>query len=127
MRYVMMTFVSPEHARAWIDGTAESRQAEVDRTVAWFQEHGAAGHIVGGEELGPTRTARTIRRHGVTDGPFLETKELLGGFIVLETPDEATALRIAQGWPGLDWPGDVVELRPVGDSQGEVEAPEPLT
>lgn len=126
MRFVMMTFVSPEHARAWIDGTAEARQAEVDRTVAWFREHGSASHIVGGEELGPTRTARTIRRGGMTDGPFVETKELLGGFIVLEVPDEATAIRIAEGWPGLDWPGDAVEVRAVGDSQAEVEAPGPV-
>ena len=124
MRYVMMTFVSPDHARAWTDGTPEERQAEVDRTIAWFQEHGSAGHIVGGEELGPTRTARTIRRRGVTDGPFVETKELVGGFIVLEVPDELTAVRIAEAWPGLDWPDDAVELRPVGDSGAEVEMPD---
>ena len=55
----------------------------------------------------------------MTDGPFLETKELLGGFIVLEVPDEATALEVAAGWPGLAWPGDAVEVRAVGDSTAE--------
>ena len=93
MRYVMMTFVGTDHAEAWRTATPEERQAEVDRTIAWFREHGAAGRIVGGEELGDPAQARTLRRAGVTDGPFIETKELLGGFIVLDVPDEATALR----------------------------------
>jgi hypothetical protein len=53
------------------------------------------------------------------DGPFLETKELLGGFIVVEVPDEATALAMAAGWPGLDWDGDAVEVRPAGSSEAE--------
>jgi hypothetical protein len=120
MRYVMMTFVGTDHAEAWERATPDERQAEVDRTVAWFREHGAGGHIVGGEELADPSQARTLRRRGVTDGPFIETKELLGGFIVLEAPDEAAALRIAGGWPGLDWDGDAVEVRPVGDSQAAV-------
>ena len=121
MRYVMMTFVSPAHEEAWRTATPEYRQAEVDRTIGWFQAN--AAHIVGGEELGRPREARTLRRTGVTDGPFIETKELLGGFIVLDVPDEATALRIAGDWPGLDWPDDAVEVRPTGDSQAEVTDP----
>lgn len=121
MRYVMMTFVSPDHEEAWRRATPAERQAEVDRTVGWFRANGA--HIVGGEELGRPDRARTLRRAGVTDGPFIETKELLGGFIVLDVPDEATALRIAGEWPGLDWPDDAVEVRPAGDSQVEVDAP----
>ena len=120
MRFVMMTFVGTDHAEAWRTATAEERQAEIDRTVAWFREHGAAGRIVGGEELGYPAQARTLRRSGVTDGPFIETKELLGGFIVLDVPDEATALEVARGWPGLAWDSDAVEVRPAGDSQSEV-------
>jgi hypothetical protein len=58
----------------------------------------------------------------VTDGPFIETKEHLGGFIVLETPDEATALAAAQAWPALEWDGNAVELRPVGSAEADVEA-----
>ena len=41
---------------------------------------------------------------------------------MLEVPAEARALEIAGGWPGLDWPDDAVEVRPVGDSQAEVNA-----
>jgi hypothetical protein len=120
MRYILLTYQAPDHLEAWERATPAERQAEVDRTIAWFREHGAAGRIVGGEELGSPGQAKTVRPAGVTDGPFIETKELLGGFIVLEVPDEATALEIAAGWPGLDWPNDAVEVRPVGDSQAEV-------
>ena len=120
MRYVMLTFQGDDHLAAWEAATPEERRLEIERTIAWFREHGAAGRIVGGEELGEPRQARTVRRGGlVTDGPFAETKEHLGGFIVLDVPDLETAIEVASGWPGLDWAGDGVELRPVGDSAGD--------
>ena len=119
MRYVLMTYSAPDHVEAWERSTAAEKQLEIDRVLAWFREHGAAGRIVGGEELGPPMAAKTVRRSGVSDGPFIETKEWLGGFIVLEVPDEATALQVAAGWPALDWPNDAVEVRLVGDSQAE--------
>jgi hypothetical protein len=115
-----MTYVSPDHLEAWNGMTSEERQEDVDRTIAWFREN--ASRIVGGEELGYPGQARTVRQGGITDGPFIETKELLGGFIVLDVPDEAMALDIAAAWPGLRWPGDAVEVRPVGDTQAEVTA-----
>ncbi len=122
MRYILMTYSSPDHVEAWERSTAAEKQLEIDRVLAWFREHGAAGRIVGGEELGPPQAAKTVRRSGASDGPFIETKEWLGGFIVLDVPDEATALEIAAGWPGLEWPGDAVEVRAVGDTQAEVTA-----
>lgn len=116
MRYILLTYTAPDHAAWWASASPVDRQAEVDRVIAWFREHGAQGRIVGGEELGWPRDARTVRRSGVTDGPFVETRELLGGFIVVDVPDEATVLAMAAGWPGLEWAGDAVEVRPVGDS-----------
>jgi hypothetical protein len=127
MRYILMTFVSPEHADWWARSTAVEKRVDIDRTVAWFREHAAAGRIAGGEELGWPADARTVRKRGITDGPFLETKELLGGFIVVDAPDEATVLSMAAGWPGLDWEGDAVEVRPAGSSEGEAAAQEHAT
>jgi hypothetical protein len=119
MRFVMMTYSGEDTVRWWEAATAEERRLEIERTLAWFQEHGAKGRIVGGEELGRPAAARTLRRSGVSDGPFIETKELLGGFIVLEVPDEATAVEVAQGWPALIRDDCAVELRPVGDSTAD--------
>jgi len=119
MRFVMLTYNGEESLRWWEAASREERQDEVTRTVAWFQEHGAKGRIVGGEELGWPRDAKVVRRSGVSDGPYIETKELLGGFIVLEVPDEAAALEVAAGWPALLRSDCAVEIRPVGDSTAE--------
>ena len=122
MRYILLTVQGPEHVEAWLSGTAEDQEAEIEATKAWFREHGMAGRIVGGEELGWPRAAKTVRKKGITDGPFAETKELLGGFIVVEVASEAEAIEMAKGWPGLAWDGDAVEVRPAGSSEGEAAA-----
>jgi len=101
VRYVLMTYMSAEHAAAWERQSAAEKRTEIDAVTAWFGEHGAAGRIAGGEELGWPSLAKTVRRKGITDGPFAETKELLGGFIVVEVPDEATAVEMARTWPGF--------------------------
>jgi len=124
MRYILMTFVGEAHTDWWRQSSAPEKRHDIERTVAWFREHAAAGRIAGGEELGWPADAKTVRKRGITDGPFIETKELLGGFIVVDVPDEATALSMAAGWPGLDWEGDAVEVRPAGSAEGEAAAQE---
>jgi hypothetical protein len=53
----------------------------------------------GGEALKPTKTARTVRGGAVTDGPFLETKEVLGGYYVVEAGSLDEAVEIAKECP----------------------------
>jgi hypothetical protein len=85
---------------------------------------GAAGVMAGGEALQPTTTATTIQVKGgkggellTTDGPFAETKEVLGGFYLLDCKDLDEAIHWAAQIPGA-WHGRV-EVRPVVDfSQG---------
>jgi hypothetical protein len=87
--------------------------------MAWFREHGQAGRIVGGEELGVPAKARTVRKRGISDGPFIETKELLGGFIIVEVESEAVVLEMARTWPGIVHESDRVEVWPVGSAEAE--------
>ena len=122
MRYILLTVQGPEHVEAWLNASAEDKEAEIEATKAWFREHAMAGRITGGEELGWPGAAKTVRKKGITDGPFAETKEMLGGFIVVEVASEAEAIDMAKGWPGLAWDGDAVEVRPVGSSEGEAAA-----
>lgn len=115
MRCVMFTYPDPKLAATYEQLPPAEVEADVARHMAWFEKH--RSHIAGGEELGGSREARTIRRRGgrvtVTDGPFVETKEILGGFIVLEVADMDEALAIAAEWPSLDLPGGAVTVQPV--------------
>jgi hypothetical protein len=122
VRYILMTIVGPEHVEAWESSTAAEKEADIEVTRAWFREHGIAGRIVGGEELDRPQRAKTVRKRGISDGPFIETKEMLGGFIVVEVTSEAEALEMAAGWPGLAWDGDAVEVRAAGSAEGEAKA-----
>ena len=124
MRYILMTYQGPDHIEAWETSSVDQKKAEMGAVMAWFAEHGAAGRIVGGEELGWPRQARTVRKRGISDGPYIETKEMIGGFIVVEVESEARALEMAAAWPGLRWDDDAVEVRPVGSSPDEVAAQE---
>jgi hypothetical protein len=67
--------------------------------------------LLGGEALQPTGTATSVRSGGeVTDGPFAETKEALGGYYLVDAPDLDTALTVARSCPAR-FGG--VEVRPV--------------
>jgi hypothetical protein len=75
------------------------------------------GFYLGGEALQPNPTATTIRiRDGqtiVTDGPFAETKEALGGFYLVEARDLDHAIELGKACPGAKWA--TIEVRPVVD------------
>ncbi len=73
------------------------------------------GKILGGDALEPTSTATSIRGDLVTDGPFAETKEALGGFYLIEARDLDHAIEIARLCPA---PFGGVEVRPVMDTSG---------
>ena len=72
--------------------------------------------VYGGEQLQPVETATTVRVDGgqtlTTDGPFADTKEILGGFYLLEADDLDSALEIAARIPAARM-GGAVEVRPI--------------
>jgi hypothetical protein len=79
------------------------------------------GHFVAGEALQSARSAKTLRWKGgkvlVTDGPFAETREQLGGLLVLEAKDMAQALELMSKHPGVRL-GGPFEIRPVEEIAG---------
>jgi hypothetical protein len=118
MRSVLMNYVHPDDVAAWERMSAEEQQADVERHSAWFARH--REHIVGGEELDVPRKVKTLRpgRQGegivITDGPYIETKELLGGFVILEAADMNEAVAIASEWPSLSTQKNAtVQIEPV--------------
>ena len=93
--------------------TPEQQKVYAD-IFKWFETNGDK-ITDGGAELQPTRTATTIRKDGVggftvTDGPFVETKEALGGFYIVEAADLDEAIALAKTVPA---PFGGVEVRPV--------------
>ena len=112
MKYMMLIAGSEE---TWATRTEEESADVRERLGRWWGEQTAAGTIVEGHELEPSPTATTVRIGSdggttVTDGPFVEGKELVGGYGILDVPDLDAALRIAASWPA---PGDVLEIRPI--------------
>jgi hypothetical protein len=93
------------------DSALSGHYAAID---TFFSELGREGKVLGGEELQPSSTATTVRwRDGsplVTDGPFMESKENVAGFVTIEAADLDEAIAIAKRWPPHD---QTVEIRPV--------------
>ena len=80
---------------------------------AWYEKYGATGRLDAGHQLQGADTAKTVRASGVTDGPFIETKEALGGYSLLDADSIDEAVDVAKTWPGVDRGWITIELRPV--------------
>jgi hypothetical protein len=112
MKYVLLFCMADEE---WAAAPAAERDRVMAEVGEWWGRHAAAGKLVGGEQLMPATAATTVRFDGsrpiVTDGPYIEAKETVGGFALLDVADLDEALAIAKTWPA----GSTVELRPVVD------------
>jgi len=89
----------------------DDRERAYQRVVEWMATH--AGKIRGGSKLQPPETATTVRLDGgepvITDGPFVEGKEIVSGYTEIEVADLDEALRMVKTWPGCP----IVEIRPL--------------
>jgi hypothetical protein len=115
MKYAMLILGDD---REWT-ALAEGEEQDVMKLVyEWYERWQPTGKIAdGGVELEGRETARTVRagadgRPVVTDGPYLELKEIIGGVVVLECDDIDEATRIASTWP-LAAGMSALEVRPV--------------
>jgi hypothetical protein len=107
---------NPSNAPQSDPAAAEAGMKEI---YAWFEKWGQAGKIAdAGVELDSVSKAKTIRAGAdgapvVTDGPYLELKEVVGGFVVLEADDIDDAVAVASTWPA--GAGTSIEIRPIID------------
>ena len=112
MQYIALIYADEE---VWSTFSEEQRAAAYAQYNAFGREAEAAGVLAGGNELGPTRDATTVRVRDdqllVTDGPYAEAKEALGGFYLLECESIDEALEWAARIPGAHHGS--VEVRPV--------------
>ena len=113
MKYMMLIAGNED---VWAGITPEEGKRLYGEVSRWWGEHAQAGRIVGGHQLQPVATATTVRRSvdgetTVTDGPFVEGKEVIGGYGILDVADLDEAIAIASSRPMPD----VLEIRPVVD------------
>ena len=114
MRY-MLTFYAIEDE--WMALPQAERGAAIADIGRWFAEHARSGKIVESHRLGRgTKTVRLgrVRKKDlpmVSDGPFVEAKESVGSYAVVEVENEEEAIAIAKRWPA----GGVAEVRPISE------------
>ena len=112
MKYLCLIY---ENEKAWESMPQDQANAIMGEYFAFTDEGRKSGKILGGEALEPTHTATTVRvRNGkvsTTDGPFVETKEQLGGFYLVEAKDLNEAIQVAAKIPGARQ--GAIEVRPV--------------
>jgi hypothetical protein len=114
MKFICLGFIDPP----WFAAASEAEVNEMmDSCFAYDDQLRADGHFLGGEGLQPPHTARTLRyRDGrvvVSDGPFAETKEQLGGIMILEARDIDHAVELISKHPGAKF--GPWEIRPAAD------------
>ena len=109
MRYALLVYTKPGYHEAL-------GEAEVQKMLGEYQAIGQRPDVVGGGALQPVEAATTVRvqdqRTLTTDGPFADTKEVLGGFCLLEADNIDEAIQVASQIPAARL-GGCVEVRPL--------------
>jgi hypothetical protein len=102
MKFVCLGYLDE---KKWEAMSASEQKAFMEECFAYDDVLRKGGHIAGGEALEPARSAATLRfKEGkvmVTDGPYAETKEQVGGIVILEAKDRKHAIELMSKHPGL--------------------------
>jgi hypothetical protein len=111
MKYVLLFVETEEFARNLEAMDPAERERAYQRVYEWMNTH--ASKIRGGNKLRPAETATTVRLDRgepvITDGPFVEGKEVVSGYTEIDVADLDEALRMVKTWPGCP----LVEIRPL--------------
>jgi hypothetical protein len=116
MKFVCLGYIAPGKFESLSE---TERNTWVDACSEYDDQLRADGHFVGGEALQPPSTAKTLRpKNGkvlVTDGPYAETKEQIGGILLLEARDLDHAVELMSKHPGVSAGPSTFEIRPAAD------------
>lgn len=112
MKYLCLVYLEENILNAFPNN---ERVAISNEAMAYCDKLQKAGQLLAASPLHPVETATTVRVRGekasTTDGPFAETKEQLGGFLMIDVPDLNDAIRIAAHFPAARF--GAVEVRPM--------------
>jgi hypothetical protein len=111
-RQIMAEFLYLYRGGKW-DPTAEESERVMQKWMNWFKELGASGNLKdGGQPLEAEGKVVKSKAGPVTDGPYAEAKDLVGGYTLIEADSLARAAELAKGCPILERQG-FVEVRPI--------------
>jgi hypothetical protein len=117
MKYLLMCC---HEEKQWDSMSKRECDAVMEETMTYCEALKKNGHLLAVEALEPIKTAMSVRvRSGklsVTDGPFAETKEQLGGFFLINARDLNEAIQVASKFPSVRF--GTMEVRPVRDLHG---------
>jgi len=117
MKYLLLIYNNPAHLNALPEADRQAIFSDVDVIM---KELEASGELVGGQALADATAARTVRaKEGAivaTDGPFLEAKEYLAGYLIVETESIERATEIAKRWPDARY--GAMEVREIIHTSG---------
>jgi hypothetical protein len=114
MKFICLGYYTEQD---WANVSQEQQTALMDECFAYDDQLRKGGHFKGGEALQSATAAKTLRYQGgkvvVTDGPFAETKEQIGGLLILEARDMAHAVELISKHPGVKF--GPFEIRPADE------------
>ncbi|HZE50818.1 MAG TPA: YciI family protein [Jatrophihabitantaceae bacterium] len=117
MKYLLLIYNNPATYEAMSEGERNELFGEVERIM---DELKGSGEFVGGQGLADPSQSKTVRvRDGVpavTDGPYAEAKEQMGGYLIVDTETVDRAVEIAASWP--DAKHFALEVRPIMHTAG---------
>src|SRR6516162_9493326 len=124
MKYICLGY----YDKGQVDAMTEAERNAMFDTCFEYDDHlRANGHYAGGEALRGPDTALTLSwkngKVATTDGPYAETKELLGGILILEARDMNQAVQLMAQHPAVKY-GNIFEIRPAGDMSKIMKASE---
>lgn len=110
-KYLVLMKSQPKDASQPRSGPSpEQMQQMFAAYKAWMETYQA--HIVDlGDKLLPGGRVLTMSASGLADGPFVEAKEVVGGFMIISAKDEAEAVAVVKACPAVQMPGAVLEIR----------------
>jgi len=86
----------------------------VQEHIKWAAKLEESGHLISGEGLEPSSIILKGKDRTIQDGPYLETKEIIGGFYLLEAESVEKVIEIAKECPNNTW-GGTTEIRPIAE------------
>lgn len=117
MKYLLLCC---HEEQQWDSMSKSECDAVMEETMAYCEALKKSGYLLAVEQLEPIQTAMSVRvrnrKLSVTDGPFAETKEQLGGFFLISARDLNEAIQVASKFPSVRF--GTMEVRPVRDIPG---------